>query len=94
VAFAVSLTTHFHLVFSSFYKYPLYFLYPVPFYCFRELSEVGVSSVKPKGGFYIFPNFEILRAKLKARGIERCEDMVKALFDETSVSVSFIWLYY
>lgn len=56
-------------------------------YCHKELSEVGVSSVKPKGGFYIFPNFEILRAKLKARGIERCEDMVKALFDETSVSV-------
>ena len=60
------------------------------YHCFRELSEVGVISIVPKGGFYIFPNFEILRTKLKARGIERCEDMVKLLFDESAVSVSIV----
>ncbi|XP_045207960.2 aspartate aminotransferase-like [Mercenaria mercenaria] len=56
-------------------------------YCHKELAEVGVHSIRPKGGFYIFPNLEILKPKLKARGIERCEDMVNALFEETSVSV-------
>lgn len=56
-------------------------------YCYKELTEVGVKAIHPKGGFYIFPNLEILRPKLKARGIEKCEAMVNVLFDETSVSV-------
>ncbi|KAL4229244.1 hypothetical protein ACF0H5_012284 [Mactra antiquata] len=56
-------------------------------YCHSELESVGIKAVLPKGGYYIFPNFEILRQALKKRGVEKCEDMVTTMFNETSVSV-------
>ncbi|KAH3826164.1 hypothetical protein DPMN_128060 [Dreissena polymorpha] len=55
-------------------------------YCHRELTDVGVKAVVPKGGFYIFPNFEVLRETLTAQGIHTCEQMVEKLFRETAVS--------
>ena len=56
-------------------------------FCDSELTDVGVKAVVPKGGFYIFPNFEVLRETLTAQGIHTCEQMVEKLFRETAVSV-------
>lgn len=56
-------------------------------YCYNELTAVNVQCVLPKGGFYIFPNLEVIKQALKERGIVRCEDMVNAIFQESAVSV-------
>ena len=41
----------------------------------------------PSSGYYIFPNFEVLRSALKRRGITTGEEMCEALFKEASVAV-------
>ena len=53
-----------------------------------ELTAVGAKVVQPTGGFYIFPDFEVLRASLEKRGITTSEEMVLTIFDESNVSVS------
>ena len=49
---------------------------------------MGVKAVMPTAGYYIFPDFEILKPVFDRRGIETCSQMCKALFDETNVAVS------
>ncbi|KAL5010391.1 hypothetical protein ScPMuIL_012696 [Solemya velum] len=56
-------------------------------YCHRELTSVGLKAVKPGGGFYIFPDFEVVRASLEKRGITTCSQMCEALLDEASVAL-------
>ncbi|KAK3106070.1 hypothetical protein FSP39_012043 [Pinctada imbricata] len=56
-------------------------------YCHRELTSVGVKAIRPKSGYYIFPDFEILREKMESRGIVTCEDMCETLLQEASVAV-------
>ncbi|XP_071157014.1 aspartate aminotransferase-like [Mytilus edulis] len=56
-------------------------------YCQRELTSVGVRCVVPKSGYYIFPDFEIMRPLLNKRGITTCEQMCKAMTAECSVVV-------
>ena len=55
--------------------------------CFRELTSVGAKVIMPTGGFYVFPDFEIVRASLEKRGITTSEQMVTTIFEESSVSV-------
>ena len=47
-----------------------------------------MKAIPPKGGYYIFPDFEVVKPKLKALGLKTCEDMVNKIFDEIAVSVS------
>ena len=55
----------------------------------RELTRCGVKAILPVAGYYIFPDFEILRPVLEARGILTCEQMCEALFKEADVVVSY-----
>ena len=49
---------------------------------------MGAKALLPAGGFYIFPDFEVIQENLKRRGITTSEELVTTLFDESSVSVS------
>ena len=42
----------------------------------------------PTAGYYIFPDFEILKPVFDVRGIETCEQMCATLFKEANVAVS------
>lgn len=52
-----------------------------------KLIENGVSVVKPKGGFYIFPNFSALKEKLKEKGVTSSEILCEVLLNETGVAM-------
>lgn len=56
-------------------------------YSQRELVSVGVKVVQPTAGYYIFPDFGVVKDKLKTRGIETCQQMCDAIFAETSVAL-------
>jgi aspartate aminotransferase len=56
-------------------------------FCCRELQSVGVSVVEPTSGYYIFPNFEILRDVLSKQGIVTCQAMCDLMLSEISVAV-------
>ena len=56
----------------------------------RELTSVGVKAVRPTAGYYIFPDFEVIKENLKRRGIKTCEEMCQLMLDECGVAVSFI----
>jgi len=63
------------------------------YYPISELESVGVTAVRPKGGYYIFPNFECIREPLRRRGAVTCEDMVNLIFRDIAVSVSISVFY-
>ena len=69
-----------------------YYLFLTLFYSFdspfRQLTGVGAKALLPTGGFYIFPDFEVIRESLKKRGVTTSEELVQTMFDESSVSVS------
>ena len=56
-------------------------------YSYRHLTEVGVKAVKPCGGFYMFPDFEVIRCALAKRGITTAQQMCDAIFQEVSVAL-------
>ena len=55
---------------------------------YSKLRSVGVKVHPAAAGFYIFPDFSILRDKLAARGITTGQHMCDAILDEANVSVS------
>lgn len=56
-------------------------------YSYHHLTEVGVKAVKPCGGFYMFPDFEVIRCALAKRGITTAQQMCDAIFEEVSVAL-------
>lgn len=56
-------------------------------YSYQHLTEVGVKAVKPQGGFYMFPDFEVIRCALASRGITTAQQMCDAIFEEASVAL-------
>ncbi|KAL9988820.1 hypothetical protein ACROYT_G003308 [Oculina patagonica] len=56
-------------------------------YSYQHLTEVGVKAVKPQGGFYMFPDFEVIRCALANRGITTAQQMCDAIFEEVSVAL-------
>lgn len=56
-------------------------------YSYSHLIEVGVKAVKPRGGFYMFPDFEVVRCALAKRGITTAQQMCDAIFEEVSVAL-------
>jgi aspartate aminotransferase len=51
------------------------------------LTAAGVTVAKPDGAFYMFPDFEPLRAALRSKGISSGEDLCQKLLDETGVAI-------
>ncbi|XP_059143853.1 aspartate aminotransferase-like [Physella acuta] len=56
-------------------------------FCVRELQSVGVKVVPPKAGYYIFPNFEVIRGQLARRGVRTCQEMCDLILSEVTVAV-------
>lgn len=52
----------------------------------RQLTAIGVELAEPKGGFYLFPNFEPLRTVIEAKGITNSMQMCERLLAETGVA--------
>jgi aspartate aminotransferase len=53
----------------------------------ERMTEQGVRVHKPKGGFYLFPDFEDFREPLAARGITTSEQLCHSALEETGVAV-------
>jgi aspartate aminotransferase len=53
----------------------------------RRLSRAGVHVPEPKGGFYLFPDFEPLRDRLAPRAITSSEALCERLLEETGVAM-------
>ncbi|XP_067687816.1 aspartate aminotransferase-like [Haliotis asinina] len=56
-------------------------------FCCRELRSVGVKMVTPKAGYYVFPDFEVIRPALTLRGLTTCQEMCDTLLKEASVAL-------
>ena len=52
----------------------------------KRLEDVGAEVIKPMGGFYLFPNFEALRERLKNKGIEDGQQFCEQLLEATGVA--------
>lgn len=60
-------------------------------YCYEQLTAIGIKAVRPTAGYYMFPNFEVIREGLNRRGITTGDQMCEALFEESGVAVSVIF---
>ncbi|KAK3728478.1 hypothetical protein QZH41_002341 [Actinostola sp. cb2023] len=56
-------------------------------YCYKKFATVGIKVVRPKGGFYMYPDFEVIREALLKRGVGSCQAMCDALFQEAAIAV-------
>ncbi|GFO17402.1 aspartate aminotransferase-like [Plakobranchus ocellatus] len=56
-------------------------------FCVRELRSVGVKVAAPQGGFYMFPNFDVIRPALESRGITTGQAMCDFILEDISVAL-------
>ncbi len=56
-------------------------------WCASKLLAAGVECASPEGGFYLFPDFEVLRGRLVKRGISCSQDLSDTLLRETGAAV-------
>jgi len=57
-------------------------------YTYKSLKDAGVDVLPSGAGFYLFPNFEICRAKLAEKGVKTGQDFCDLLFEEQRIAVS------
>ncbi|MDZ7741498.1 MAG: aminotransferase class I/II-fold pyridoxal phosphate-dependent enzyme [Bacteroidota bacterium] len=56
-------------------------------YLVKKLEDMGMIVPHPQGAFYLFPNFENYREKLKAKGIYTSVELSARLLQETGVAM-------
>jgi aspartate aminotransferase len=56
-------------------------------YAWRRLTDAGADVAKPRGGFYLFPNFDGLRSRLDRRGVDTGKAFCERLLEDTGVAV-------
>ncbi|GFR94235.1 aspartate aminotransferase-like [Elysia marginata] len=56
-------------------------------FCFRELRSAKVRVSEPHGGFYTFPNFNVVKKALKKRGVVTGQGMCDAMLAECAVAL-------
>ncbi len=56
-------------------------------YFHQSLKSMEVSVPRPKGGFYLFANFNAFRSELRKRGIYNSLDFCDRLLEETGVAI-------
>lgn len=52
-----------------------------------KLDSMKITYPKPEGAFYLFPDFEVYREKLKGRGIYTSVEFCEKLLDETGIAM-------
>jgi aspartate aminotransferase len=52
-----------------------------------KLEAAGVATLRPQGGFYLFPDFTPHREKLRARGIRDSRSLCEKLLEDTGVAI-------
>lgn len=53
----------------------------------KTLNDAGVKTADPEGGFYLFPDFDLWRDALNARGINSSNQLCTALLEEAGVAL-------
>ncbi len=53
----------------------------------KTLNDAGIATCRPEGGFYLFPDFEHLRARLVTRGIADSAALCHKLLEDTGVAI-------
>ncbi len=56
------------------------------YYAWQRLEDIGAEVTQPKGGFYLFPNFEPLRDRLIKKGVDNGQQFCERLLEETGVA--------
>jgi aspartate aminotransferase len=56
-------------------------------YLAKRFNDLGISTPKPDGAFYIMPNFEKYREQLKAKGVNTSSDLCDLLLSECHVAM-------
>jgi len=56
-------------------------------WCAQKLRAADVHVDDPEGAFYLFPNFEPIRARLEGKGIRTAEQLCSAFLEETGVAI-------
>jgi len=56
-------------------------------YFIQRLKEHEIDLPMPQGAFYLFPDFEIFRARLANKGIFTSEEMCSVLLEETGIAI-------
>lgn len=56
-------------------------------YVYQQLTENGISMPRPRGGFYLFPNFDLFRERLNRRGIFNSQEFCTRLLEEAGVAL-------
>lgn len=56
-------------------------------FAWQRLEEAGATVIEPKGAFYLFPNFDPLRERLRKRRIDSGEQLCRKVLDETGVAM-------
>lgn len=55
-------------------------------WCHQRLGRAGITSARPAGGFYLFPDFGGHREQLARNGIETSDTLCERLLEETGVA--------
>lgn len=53
----------------------------------HKLNDAGIDTAAPEGGFYLFPDFGSMRARLAQRGIKGSNTLCAALLEEAGVAL-------
>ena len=56
-------------------------------FMYQKLSAINITMSAPKGGFYLFPNFEYYRLFLQKKGIQNSSQLCEILLKETGVAL-------
>lgn len=57
------------------------------YYITDKLNQNNIKTIKPKGGFYIFPDFDFYKEKLSEKGITSSEKLCNKILEETGVAM-------
>ena len=57
------------------------------YFLHKRFLDIGLNCSKPQGAFYLFPDFENYKDKLKSRGINSSTELTESLLNEVGVAL-------
>lgn len=73
---------------SDYMKHTRRILHQVSNLCASKLNAAGVRTIPAQAGFYLFPDFDVVREGLNKRAIFTGQQMCDAILKEANVAVS------